>query len=49
MTIIVSDTVKTINIYIDDAASDDELTFHIKADANMAVLNIEDIKTEETT
>lgn len=49
MTIIVSDTVKTINIYIDDAASDDEFTFHIEADASMAVLNIEDIKTGETT
>ena len=49
MTIIVNDTVKTINIYIDNAASDDELTFHIEADASMAVLNIEDIRTEETT
>lgn len=49
MTIIVNDTVKTINIYIDDASSGDELIFHIEEDASMAVLNIEDIKMEETT
>lgn len=47
MTIIVNNTVKTINIYIDDAASDTELTFHLEADADLAVLNIEKINAEE--
>lgn len=47
MTIIVTDNIKQMNIYIDDAASADELTFHIEADASMAVINIEDIKTED--
>lgn len=47
MTILVDSDVKTINIYIDDASSDQELTFHLPEDANMSILNIEEIKTEE--
>ena len=46
MTILVDPDIRKIEIYIDDASSDQELTFHLPADANMSILNIEEIKTE---
>lgn len=48
MTLIVNKDIKKIEIIIDNAASDQELTFHLGQDADLAILNIEEIKTEET-
>lgn len=46
MTIIADATSKTIIIINDSASSNEELTFHVEADADMAVINVEDIKEE---